>query len=105
MIKAYTQLDRAADWMDRYRGQKPTFVGALGFTETALIPGISAAGKTPKDRSRTAHADAEFLANGVCDRVTYPRSDDAAQFSRTITGDGGESAVSRFGIWYETEVG
>ena len=72
MIKAYTQLDRAADWIDRYRDKKPVFVGALGFTETALIPGISAAGKTPEDRSRTAHADAEFLANGVCDRVTYP---------------------------------
>ena len=72
MIKAYTQLDRAADWMHRYGGQKPIFVGALGFTETALIPGISAAGKTPEDRSRTAHADAEFLVNGICDRVTYP---------------------------------
>ena len=72
MIKAYAQLDRAADWIDRYRDKKPKFVCALGFTETALIPGISAAGKTPEDRSRTAHADAEFLANGVCDRVTYP---------------------------------
>ena len=72
MIKAYTQLDRAADWIGRYRDKKPKFVCALGFTETALIPGISAAGKTPEDRSRTAHADAEFLANGVCDRVTYP---------------------------------
>ena len=72
MIKAYTQLDCAADWIDRYRDKKPKFVCALGFTETALIPGISAAGKTPEDRSRTAHADAEFLANGVCDRVTYP---------------------------------
>ena len=72
MVKAYTQLDRAADWIRRYGDQKPIFVGALGFTETALIPGISAAGKTPEDRSRTAHADAEFLANGVCDRVTYP---------------------------------
>ena len=72
MVKAYTQLDRAADWIRRYGNQKPKFVGALGFTETALIPGISAAGKTPEDRSRTAHADAEFLANGVCDRVTYP---------------------------------
>ena len=72
MIKAYTQLDRAADWMRRYRGQKPILVEALGFTETALIPGISAAGKTPEDRSRTAHADAEFLVNGICDRVTYP---------------------------------
>ena len=72
MVKAYTQLDRAADWIRRYGDKKPIFVGALGFTETALIPGISAAGKTPEDRSRTAHADAEFLANGVCDRVTYP---------------------------------
>ena len=72
MVKAYTQLDRAADWIRRYGDQKPIFVGALGFTETALIPGISAAGKTPEDRSRTAHADAEFLANGVCDRVAYP---------------------------------
>ncbi len=72
MVKAYTQLDQAADWIRRYGNKKPIFVGALGFTETALIPGISAAGKTPEDRSRTAHADAEFLANGVCDRVTYP---------------------------------
>ena len=72
MVKAYTQLDQAADWIDQYRDKKPIFVGALGFTETALIPGISAAGKTPDDRSRTAHADAEFLANGVCDRVTHP---------------------------------
>ena len=72
MIKAYAQLDRAADWIGRYWDKKPKFVCALGFTETALIPGISAAGKTPEDRSRTAHADAEFLANGVCDRVTYP---------------------------------
>lgn len=72
MVKAYTQLDRATDWIDQYRDKKPIFVGALGFTETALITGISAAGKTPEDRSRTAHADAEFLVNGVCDRVTYP---------------------------------
>ncbi len=72
MIKAYAQLGQATDWIDHYRHKKPIFVGALGFTETALIPGISAAGKTPEDRSRTAHADAEFLANGVCDRVTYP---------------------------------
>jgi uncharacterized protein (TIGR00303 family) len=71
MIKCYSEAERAQDWIDRYREAKPIFVGAMGFTETALIPGISAAGKTPEDRSRTAHADAEFLVNGVCDRPVY----------------------------------
>ncbi|MBD0269696.1 MAG: TIGR00303 family protein [Cyanobacteria bacterium Co-bin8] len=36
----------------------------LGFTETGLIPGISAAGATPADRRYTALADAEFLLRG-----------------------------------------
>jgi uncharacterized protein (TIGR00303 family) len=72
MIRCYTEADRAQAWLHRYAPKKPIFVGVMGFTETALIPGISAAGKTPEDRSRTAHGDAEFLVNGVCDRVTYP---------------------------------
>ncbi len=71
MIRCYTEADRGQAWLDRYGPKKPIFVGVMGFTETALIPGISAAGKTPEDRSRTAHGDAEFLVNGVCDRVTY----------------------------------
>ncbi len=72
MINCYTEIERGQDWIDRYHEAKPIFVGAMGFTETALIPGISAAGKTPEDRSRTAHADAEFLVNGVRDRPVYP---------------------------------
>lgn len=41
------------------------FTCVLGFTETALIPGISAAGLTPEDRKYTACADAEFLYYGA----------------------------------------
>ncbi|MEO1592039.1 MAG: TIGR00303 family protein, partial [Cyanobacteria bacterium J06632_22] len=45
-------------WLTRYRHQRPVYVCILGFTETALIPGISAAGATPADRQFTAIADA-----------------------------------------------
>ncbi|MEM6450858.1 MAG: nicotinate mononucleotide-dependent phosphoribosyltransferase CobT [Cyanobacteria bacterium P01_D01_bin.105] len=48
-------------WLARYRGQKPLIVCVLSFTETGLIPGISAAGKTPQARHYTALADGEFL--------------------------------------------
>jgi uncharacterized protein (TIGR00303 family) len=44
----------------------------LGFSDTCLIPGISAAGKTPEDRKYTAIADAEFLANGVSANPQHP---------------------------------
>ncbi|MEM8779617.1 MAG: nicotinate mononucleotide-dependent phosphoribosyltransferase CobT, partial [Cyanobacteria bacterium P01_G01_bin.49] len=44
----------------------------LGFTETGLIPGISAAGTTPEARKYTAIADAEFLVNGICSHYQYP---------------------------------
>ena len=37
-----------------------------------MIPGISAAGQEPIDRRFTAHADAEFLLNGVSNSVTFP---------------------------------
>ena len=37
-----------------------------------LIPGISAAGATPKDREYTAIADAEFLAKGVQSDYHHP---------------------------------
>jgi len=37
----------------------------LGFTDTCLIPGISAAGATPDSRRTTALADAEFLYWGT----------------------------------------
>jgi uncharacterized protein (TIGR00303 family) len=72
MIEIYTQPLQAQQWLDRYRGKLPVFACVLGFTETCLIPGISAAGKTPEDRRYTAIADAEFLANGVRAQPDYP---------------------------------
>jgi uncharacterized protein (TIGR00303 family) len=44
----------------------------LGFTETGVIPGISAAGATPESRRFTAIADAEFLTNGPDKAAKYP---------------------------------
>ena len=78
MIRAYSpaagpcsppMLDH---WMQRFQGKRPVFACVLGFTETALIPGISAAGATPNDRRTTALADAEFLYAGPQPNPTYP---------------------------------
>jgi uncharacterized protein (TIGR00303 family) len=71
-IEIHTQPFQAQQWLKRYRGKLPIFACVLGFTDTCLIEGISAAGKTPADRQYTAIADAEFLANGVCVQPTYP---------------------------------
>ena len=48
-------------WLAEYRGRRPTFACVLSFTETGLIPRISAAGKTVENRRYTAAADGEFL--------------------------------------------
>jgi uncharacterized protein (TIGR00303 family) len=72
MIEIHTQALQAQQWLDLYRGKLPVFACVLGFTDTCLIPGISAAGKTPEDRRYTAIADAEFLAHGVQSQPDYP---------------------------------
>ncbi len=72
MIRVYTQLEQGMQWLQRYRGRRPVFACVLGFTETGLIPGISAAGATPQDRQYTCIADAEFLYNGVQLYPQYP---------------------------------
>jgi uncharacterized protein (TIGR00303 family) len=72
MIQIQTAPLQAQQWLDLYRGKLPVFACVLGFTDTCLIPGISAAGKTPADRQYTAIADAEFLANGVQAQPDYP---------------------------------
>lgn len=84
MISIYTEPDRAQHWIDRYLGLKPHFACVLGFTETALIEGISAAGQHPSDRRLTAHADAEFLLNGVTASVTFPLPPLIAGVSPTV---------------------
>jgi uncharacterized protein (TIGR00303 family) len=72
MIRVYTQLEQGNQWLQRYQGTKPVFACVLGFTDTGLIPGISAAGATPHDRQYTCLADAEFLINGVRSHPKYP---------------------------------
>jgi uncharacterized protein (TIGR00303 family) len=71
-IQIHTQPILAQQWLAKYRGKSPVFACVLGFTQTCLIPGISAAGKTPADRQYTAIADAEFLVNGVQPHPDYP---------------------------------
>ncbi len=65
MLKTYTQIDIGQQWLDQYRGCLPSFVCVLGFTDTGLLPGISAAGATPEQRKFTAIADAEYLLHGA----------------------------------------
>ncbi|MFN6517891.1 MAG: nicotinate mononucleotide-dependent phosphoribosyltransferase CobT [Nostoc sp. CreGUA01] len=71
-IHIYTQKEQGSEWLRRYRGCLPVFACVLGFTETGLIPGISAAGRTPEDRKYTACADAEFLYYGAEHKAQYP---------------------------------
>ncbi|MFN6531167.1 nicotinate mononucleotide-dependent phosphoribosyltransferase CobT [Nostoc sp. ChiSLP03a] len=71
-ISIYTQKEQGEQWLRRYRGCLPVFACILGFTETGLIPGISAAGRTPEDRKYTACADAEFLYHGPEHKAQYP---------------------------------
>lgn len=72
MIHVYTQMEQGQQWLRRYRGCSPVFACILGFTETGLIPGISAAGSTPEARQYTAIADAEFLYHGPQPQPRYP---------------------------------
>ncbi|MBH8572787.1 TIGR00303 family protein [Nostocaceae cyanobacterium CENA369] len=72
MINIYTQIEQGKEWLTKYRGYLPVFACVLGFTETGLIPGISAAGLTPEDRKYTACADAEFLYYGPERKPQYP---------------------------------
>ncbi|MFM9265142.1 nicotinate mononucleotide-dependent phosphoribosyltransferase CobT [Tychonema sp. BBK16] len=72
MIGIYTEIEQGQRWLERYRGKKPIFACILGFTDTGLIPGISAAGATPHDRQFTCLADAEFLYNGPQTQPQYP---------------------------------
>jgi uncharacterized protein (TIGR00303 family) len=72
MLTVYTQFEQGQAWIQRYRHRRPLLACLLGFTETGLIPGISAAGRTPQDRQYTAVADAEFLVQGCQAAPQYP---------------------------------
>jgi uncharacterized protein (TIGR00303 family) len=72
VIRIYTKQEQGQAWLKKNRNSRPVFACILGFTETALIPGISAAGATPQSRKLTAIADAELLSQGIVDRYHYP---------------------------------
>ncbi|MBE9078831.1 TIGR00303 family protein [Romeria aff. gracilis LEGE 07310] len=64
-VKVYTATVTGQTWLQHYCGLRPLFACILGFTETGLLPQISAAGATPDQRRYTAIADAEFLYDGA----------------------------------------
>lgn len=72
MIRVYTQQALGRQWLEHYRSSLPVYACILGFTATGLIPGISTAGATPRDRLYTAIADGEFLLNGPQPQPCHP---------------------------------
>jgi uncharacterized protein (TIGR00303 family) len=72
LIKVYTQFNLAEQWLNKYQQKIPIFTCILGFTDTGLIPHISAAGATPEHRKYTAIADAEFLFYGDQKSSKFP---------------------------------
>ncbi|ACB50435.1 hypothetical protein cce_1085 [Crocosphaera subtropica ATCC 51142] len=72
MFRIYTAHSLGQKWVENYQECSAIFACIVGFTETGLIPGISAAGATPEARKYTAIADAEFLINGVQSSYHYP---------------------------------
>ncbi|MDJ0510052.1 MAG: TIGR00303 family protein [Crocosphaera sp.] len=72
MLRIYTSKRLGQKWTDTYQDYLPIFACILGFTDTGLIEGISAAGATPEARKYTAIADAEFLVKGVQSSYQYP---------------------------------
>lgn len=53
-------------FLDTIEDRSPLYVLLLGNTESAKIPGISAAGASPELTDYTPAADAEFLLHGEC---------------------------------------
>jgi uncharacterized protein (TIGR00303 family) len=53
-------------FLTRLEGKDPLFICTIGTTETAKIPGISAAGKHPELTDYTPPADVELLLLGGC---------------------------------------
>lgn len=72
MIRVYTQPSLGHSWIEHFCHKPAGFACVLGFTDTGLIPGISAAGATPQDRAYTAIADAEFLYSGPQAHPAFP---------------------------------
>src|SRR4030042_508017 len=57
---------KAEAFINEVNGKNPLFICTIGTTETAKIPGISAAGEHPEFTDFTPPADAELLLLGKC---------------------------------------
>ena len=65
LIYAY-EKEKGKKFIEELRGKDPVFVCVIATTETAKIPGISAAGKYPEFTDYTPPADVELLFYGRC---------------------------------------
>ena len=65
VILAYNE-SKAEALIEELRGKNPLFICTIGTTETAKIPGISAAGRNPELTDYTPSADAELILMGRC---------------------------------------
>jgi len=65
IIYAYERL-KGEEFVEEIKGKNPTFVCVIATSETAKIPGISAAGKNPEFTDYTPPADVELLFYGRC---------------------------------------
>jgi uncharacterized protein (TIGR00303 family) len=60
---------KAEAFLDEIAGKNPLFVCTIASTETAKIPGLSAAGQNPDFTDFTPPADAELLLLGKCKSI------------------------------------
>ncbi|MDW8040616.1 MAG: TIGR00303 family protein [Nitrososphaerota archaeon] len=68
IVFAYDK-EKGEAFLRRLLGRKPLFTCVIGTTETAKIPGISAAGKNPEITHYTPPADVELLLLGRCECI------------------------------------
>lgn len=66
-----TQWKECQGFVNKVKGKKPLFILVIGSTETALIPGISAAGQNTEQLKYTPALDADFL---VCKKEEFKRN-------------------------------
>jgi uncharacterized protein (TIGR00303 family) len=60
---------KAKAFLDEIEGKNPLFICTIATTETAKIPGLSAAGQNPDFTDFTPPADAELLLLGKCKSI------------------------------------
>ena len=65
-ISFCSEDERGKKFLEQIWGKRPSFVCVIGNTETAKIPGLSAAGANPAATDFTPPADVELLFYGKC---------------------------------------